>query len=78
MLGKREGKGIHVQGVLGVRKNMKVASRRWGQKRGFYTSLGQEEDGHCCLALNLLETAGSLMPSWRPQEKGWVWPSWER
>lgn len=34
MLGKRRGKGIHVQGVLGVRKSMKVVSRRWGQKGG--------------------------------------------
>lgn len=40
MLGKREGKGIHVQGVLEVRKNMKVVSRRWGQKRGL-----QQESG---------------------------------
>lgn len=40
MLGKREGKGIHVQGVLEVRKNMKVVSRRWGQKTGL-----QQESG---------------------------------
>lgn len=40
MLGKKEGKGIHVQGVLEVRKNMKVVSRRWGQKRGL-----QQESG---------------------------------
>lgn len=33
MLGKDEGKGIHVQGMLEASKNMKVADRRRGWKR---------------------------------------------
>lgn len=40
----------------GSEKEHEGGEQELGTERGFNTSLAQEEDGHYCLALNLLDT----------------------
>ena len=55
MLGKREGKGIHVQGVLEVEEH-EGGKQEVGTEKGASTRIWPKEDGHCCPPLNLLRS----------------------